>query len=142
MLSAPESQPKPDEDLAARWAAAPILVVDDEPRIRDLFVLLLTRRGRTVITAASAVEALEIVRTRPLILVISDQQMPFMTGLELLESVRREKPGLPFVLMSAVVTDEVRSRAVTAGTDAVVDKDDLVSELSAGPESSDYLDAA
>jgi len=49
---------------------------------------------------------------------------------------------MPFALMSAVVTDEVRSRAVIAGTDAVVDKDDLVSELAAGPENSDYLDAA
>jgi len=142
MSSAPDSQPTPDEDLAVRWAATPILVVDDEPRIRDLFALMLERRGRTVITAASAAEALEIVRTRALILVISDQHMPFVTGLELLETVRREKPGLPFVLTSAVMDDEVSSRARLAGADAVVDKSELLTELSTGPESGDYLDAA
>jgi CheY-like chemotaxis protein len=51
--------------------------------------------------------------------------MPGGSGLQLLAYVRNRVPGLPFVLMSAEVTPEMRAAATAGGVDAVVPKEDL-----------------
>ena len=64
----------------------PILVVDDEPEI--LFSLRgLLRREFDVSTAESGQEAMEILQQRPIHVVMTDQRMPAMTGVELLSRV-------------------------------------------------------
>ena len=69
----------------------PILVVDDEPEI--LFSLRgLLRREFDVSTAESGQEAMEILQQRPIHVVMTDQRMPAMTGVELLSRVQGEWP--------------------------------------------------
>lgn len=69
----------------------PILVVDDEPEI--LFSLRgLLRREFEVQTAESAQEAMEILQQQPIHVVMTDQRMPAMTGVELLSRVQGEWP--------------------------------------------------
>ena len=65
-----------------------ILVVDDEPHIRDVLALFLRRMGFEVSTAADGSQALEQLRERPYFLVITDVNMPGLSGLELLSEVR------------------------------------------------------
>src|SRR5947207_5136549 len=70
----------------------PILVVDDEPEM--LFsVRNLLRREFDVHTAASGAEGIKILQEHVIHLVMTDQRMPEMTGVELLQRVKNELPG-------------------------------------------------
>jgi CheY-like chemotaxis protein len=84
---------------------ATILVVDDDPLIATSTVDMLEDLGHTVIGVNSAAQALEIIDagTR-LDLVMTDQAMPGMTGVQLAEIVRQKRPGLP-VLLATGYTD-------------------------------------
>ena len=89
-----------------------ILVVDDEPAV--LFALSEAladkRRGLQVVTAANGREAIEVLRTEKIQLVVSDLRMPDVDGFELLAHLRRHHPSLPVILMTALGTDETSAR--------------------------------
>src|SRR6516162_7050573 len=69
----------------------PVLVVDDEPEI--LFSLRgLLRKEFDLHTAQGGAEALEVLRRQPVHVIMSDQRMPEMTGVELLQRARAERP--------------------------------------------------
>ena len=79
--------------------AATILVVDDDPLIASSTVNMLEDLGHTVIEANSAKQALEILdQGQAIDLMMTDQAMPGMTGLELAETVMRKRPDLPILL--------------------------------------------
>jgi CheY-like chemotaxis protein len=79
--------------------AATILVVDDDPLIAMSTVDMLEDLGHTVIEANSAKQALEILQSGQSIdLLMTDQAMPGMTGIELIEIVRPLHPDLPVLL--------------------------------------------
>lgn len=76
-----------------------ILVVDDEPHIRHVVSLKLSNAGFEVITAEDGQEGLQLAQESAPDLVITDYQMPFLTGLELCEQLKadartREIPAL------------------------------------------------
>jgi CheY-like chemotaxis protein len=79
-----------------------ILCVDDEENPRTLRKLVLEKQGYQVITAASGLEALEVLNRRSVDLVLSDQMMPGMTGSQLTKSVKATWPATPVVLISGV----------------------------------------
>ena len=78
-----------------------ILVVDDEESILDVFKQYLSHAGFRVSTAKQATEVLENRLHRDCDVVISDYQMPGLTGLELLNRLRKDAPRLPLILLSA-----------------------------------------
>jgi PAS domain S-box-containing protein len=76
-----------------------ILVVDDDPLIAMSTVCMLEDLGHTVIEANSAQRALEILEAGQAVdLMMTDQAMPGMTGVELAEIVRRKRPNMPVLL--------------------------------------------
>ncbi len=77
-----------------------ILVVDDEPGAREMLREFLTYHEFDVELASNGREALEILRSRKVDLVLSDVHMPVMTGTELLNRIREEMPGLPVILVT------------------------------------------
>ena len=79
----------------------PVLVVDDTASFSFAVAMTLEELGIEPIVAGSCDEALEVVRTRPVALVLSDYDMPGGNGLELLRWLRLDEPDLPFVLWSA-----------------------------------------
>lgn len=79
-----------------------ILVVDDEKNIRALFRDELEEAGYEVDTAASGQEALTMVASRSPDLIVLDIRMEDMTGLEVLEQVRRDHDKLPVIMCTAV----------------------------------------
>jgi DNA-binding NtrC family response regulator len=82
----------PPAPAPARPSKRPILVVDDEPEI--LFSLKnLLRREFEVHTASSGAEGIDILEHNVIHLVMTDQRMPEMTGVELLRKVKSEHPG-------------------------------------------------
>ena len=80
---------------------ARLLIVDDEEPQRLMLASLLGRAGYEVDAARDGSEALELLHDRSYDLMLTDQRMPKMDGLELLERARRDHSDLPVVLMTA-----------------------------------------
>ena len=75
-----------------------VIVVDDDMLVLFNSVALLEDMGHRVLEAGSGAEALALARTHKADLLITDQAMPQMTGLQLLEALRKEQPGLPVLI--------------------------------------------
>ncbi|MES2200800.1 MAG: sigma-54 dependent transcriptional regulator [candidate division FCPU426 bacterium] len=80
---------------------ARILVVDDEPGVRDLLKTMLARKGHSSVVAASGDEALKRLDEGGFDLVITDLRMPGLPGEELVARVKQVAPELPVVVISA-----------------------------------------
>lgn len=78
---------------------ATLLFVDDEVRIVNLLRLIFLSNYR-VLTANSGMEALEIIRTQRVDVIVSDQRMPEMLGIDLLKEVLRISPGTMRILLT------------------------------------------
>jgi CheY-like chemotaxis protein len=77
-----------------------ILFVDDESCMRELMAMILTEEGYEVSTATDGLDALAQLRSSVPDLIISDLQMPRMSGLELLSVVRYRFPAIPVIAIS------------------------------------------
>lgn len=82
---------------------ATILVVDDEPPIRQLVARILERKGHRVIQCGDAVAALAVTDTLDLLIV--DFVLPDVNGRELTAQLRETRPTLPVILMSGYLPD-------------------------------------
>ena len=92
-----------------------ILVVDDEPAQLELVGGFLRKRGFDVALAPDGREALQRFRREPFNLVLTDQKMPGLSGLELIEAVRAQNPETPVIVMTAYGTIETAVAAIKAG---------------------------
>jgi CheY-like chemotaxis protein len=106
-----------------------ILVVDDEPDIESLFRQQFrrdVRSGRFIMEfAASAPEALERAKTiadPSLILILSDINMPGMTGLEMLPKVKAARPNVPVIMITAYGDEATKRRALELGASGLLTK--------------------
>jgi len=106
-----------------------ILVVDDDDAIRTLLKDELTDEGYEVITATDARDALKIVESEPLDLVVLDIRMPGMDGLEALPRILGMKEGLPVILNTAY--SQYQESFMSWAADAYVVKSSDLSELKA-----------
>jgi CheY-like chemotaxis protein len=79
-----------------------ILCVDDEPNSLVLRKLVLQKAGYEVVTANSAMAALDVLASTRVDLVLSDQLMPGLTGTELARQIKNRWPSLPVILISGV----------------------------------------
>jgi CheY-like chemotaxis protein len=122
--SAPRLHPSAPTAIALEFkavdlAGTKVLVVDDELDARELIKRVLTECGAEVLTAGSAVQALEVLeRERPHVL-LSDIGMPDVDGYELMRRVRALGPSLggrvPAIALTAFARSEDRTRALRAG---------------------------
>ncbi|MEH6472676.1 MAG: sigma 54-interacting transcriptional regulator [Halopseudomonas sp.] len=78
-----------------------LLVVDDDPSLLRLLVLRLEAEKYQVATAANGQQALQVLRSQEIDLVISDLRMDTMDGMELFEQVQHYFPGLPVIILTA-----------------------------------------
>jgi DNA-binding response OmpR family regulator len=101
---------------------AAILVVDDDPDLREAIAFDLRRRNYEVLCAASGREALEIVKARPLDMVISDVRMPDGDGIELLKELRKHHYETPVLMFVTGFADLSLEEAYQLGADAVFSK--------------------
>jgi len=83
-----------------------ILVIDDEPSMREFLAILLEKNGYATRTAASGAEALALLQKRHFDLIISDIRMPDLSGLALLENIKQQDLSIPVVLITAYASPE------------------------------------
>ena len=86
-----------------------LLVVDDEPRIRDLFQSTLATHGYEVLLAKDGFAALAQMRGALPDLILTDLRMPNMSGFEFLSVVRRRFPQIPTIAVSGEFQPAVES---------------------------------
>ncbi len=101
--------------LSGNITAPHCLVVDDEPRLRQVLVHLMTADGFTCLEAGNGEEALAQLQRFPITLVMSDLRMPKMDGLELLRHVRSRWPDVAVVMITAVADVEVAVSCLAIG---------------------------
>jgi CheY-like chemotaxis protein len=106
-----------------------ILVVDDEPDVESLFRQHFRRDirdGRFIMEFAnSAPSALDRAKTIPdpsLILILSDINMPGMSGLEMLPKVRAARPSVPVIMITAYGDADTKRTALELGAEALLTK--------------------
>ena len=100
-----------------------LLIVDDERSMRELLEHVLEREGYDVETAENGRVALERMKERSYDLVISDIQMPDMTGIELLEHVRSSSPETVVIMITAFATVDTARQAFKLGAEDFIIKD-------------------
>jgi CheY-like chemotaxis protein len=106
-----------------------ILVVDDEPDVEILFRQQFRRELRAgrfnMVFAQSAPAALQSISdagTASLILILSDINMPGMSGLELLPKAKAVRPDVPVIMITAYGDAETKRKALERGADALFTK--------------------
>lgn len=99
-----------------------IFIVDDDDAVRDSLRTLLETFGLPVQDFASAEAFLTDADVSMGTCVILDVNLPGAGGLELLERLRRERPGLPVVMISGRADASARTRAIELGAAAFLDK--------------------
>jgi len=106
-----------------------ILVVDDEPDVEDLFRQQFRRDLKSerfrLQFASSASEALvraAEIKDPSLVLILSDINMPGMSGLEMLPKVRAERPEVPVIMITAYGDAETRRKAIERGAVGLLTK--------------------
>lgn len=104
------SQPQQIDPAAHR-----ILILDDEDIVRFALRVTLEREGYKVITHGNPLEAVEALRGAPISVIISDQQMPEMTGLDFLSKARELQPDTTRILITAVLSLDTVIDAINRG---------------------------
>ena len=110
--------------LATPVMTAQILVVDDEPDISALVAYHLARESYRVRTASNGLEALQAIATDPPDLIVLDLMLPGMSGLQVLEELRRrpETQEIPVILLTARREEQDRIAGLRLGADDYVAK--------------------
>ncbi len=125
----------------------PILIIDNEDDSRFLLCEALRLRGFTTLSVASANAALLHLARAKIAAIVTDVQMPGMSGIELCRELKRTHPSLGVIVMSSAAADGTWAEAIAAGAVTFVPKpvkvDDLAAELHnlLGRESAERPDA-
>ena len=103
--------------LRARVRARALLIVDDEPNVISSLKRLLRRDGYTIHSASSGQAGLDVLANHPVDIILSDQRMPGMTGVEFLRSAKEHYPSTLRIVLSGYtelqsVTDAINEGAV------------------------------
>jgi CheY-like chemotaxis protein len=106
-----------------------ILVIDDEPDVEMLFRQQFRRdirAGRFTMefaqSAPAALQCLSEARTASLILILSDINMPGMSGLELLPKAKAMRPDVPIIMITAYGDAETKQKALEGGAETLLTK--------------------
>jgi two-component system cell cycle sensor histidine kinase/response regulator CckA len=103
-------------------ASVGILVVDDEPELRGLLVMLLETEGFVVYEAEDGISCLDMLRDHAaqIALVITDLSLPRLGGTDLVARIRAFKPAVRILVMTGFAVDDAREALREAGADEVL----------------------
>ena len=103
-------------------ATGTVLVVDDELSMREMLSIVLRREGYDVVLADSGKAAVEILRRRPVDLLISDIRMPDMDGVEVLRAAKQIDDAIICIMITAFKSTESAVEALRLGAHDYLDK--------------------
>jgi len=106
-----------------------ILIVDDEDYILALMEEVLRILGYQPLAAANAKQALQILAMQPVDLVITDMEMPGVSGINLLQQVKQTHPSIPVVLITGYGPERAARVAEECGADGFLGKPFHIEDL-------------
>ncbi len=106
-----------------------ILIVDDELSMREFLKILLEKDGHEVTTAADGASAIELAARHDFDIAISDIRMPGMSGLDLLDELKKNRPDLPVILVTAFASPDDAVTAMKNGAFDYITKPFNVEEI-------------
>jgi DNA-binding response OmpR family regulator len=110
-------------DHTVRQGSNPtVLVVDDNQGVLELLLLLLSKHGLSAIGASNGHECLDIVRSRPVDLIILDVMMPVLDGLQVCHELKKMTPAIPIILLTARDDMTTRAAAMDLGVSEFIAK--------------------
>ena len=122
---------------------ATVLIVDDEPELREIFALWLNREGYTILTAANGSEALQLLTTQTVDALISDIRMPIMDGIALVRRIFEMKLMLPSIIFVSGFGEVSVREMYALGVEAMIAKPlvrkDLLHALSSSLQEREHL---
>ncbi len=115
-MTQPADASLPDDAAAPAAASRPrILVVDDEPSMRDMLRIVLRRDGYEVLLAENGREALACLQKEPIDLLLSDIRMPDVSGVEVLRAAKEMNRDIVAFMMTAFASTETAVEAMRLG---------------------------
>ncbi|GIU80128.1 MAG: transcriptional regulator [Bryobacteraceae bacterium] len=99
-----------------------ILVVDDDPGVRDVIRSMLEASGYSVLLAENGKEAMRLLKTERADLILTDLVMPEQEGIETIKALRREYPSLKVIAMSGAFGGDYLRIAAYLGAHATLAK--------------------
>ena len=99
-----------------------ILVIDDEPAIRDMLQIALDAAGFKVVLAEDAKQAYPLIIDTPPDLILLDWMMPGTSGIELLRRLRRDEINVPVIMLTAKVEEASKIAGLDSGADDYIAK--------------------
>ena len=110
-------KPQPRTEVTGR-----VLIVDDHPHARESIAYVLGQAGHRVDCVSSAVEALHLLEGESFDVVVTDLQMPGMSGLELIQQLQRRPHGAQIVMVTAHATISSAVNAIRHGAFDYIEK--------------------
>ena len=108
--------------LVAQHRPSGVLVIEDDPDLQWRLARMLTVQGNRVVGTSSGDGALALISQWPVDLVLVDEDLPGMSGLEVAKRIRGTHPHIPVVLMTGADSHETRTAASLAGVVATLIK--------------------
>ena len=100
-----------------------ILVVDDEPQIREMLSMYFSRHGYDAATAGDSATTLRLVKETPVDVVVLDISLADEDGLKLLEQLKKTQPGLRVIMLTGMgFVEDLLQEAQQKGADGYVSK--------------------
>ncbi len=109
---------------------AHILIIEDEPKIRDMVATYLTREGYAVTTAATGPEGLELARKAKPDLIVLDIMLPHLSGLDVCRQLAKESQ-IPMIMLTAKAEEVDKLLGLELGADDYITKPFSLRELAA-----------
>lgn len=106
-----------------------IIVVDDEPGMREFLEIMLEKEGYSVETTADGRKAVEKIESRPFDLAIVDIQMPVMNGIEVLKRINEKKTDTTAIMITAFASHETAIEAMKLGAYDYITKPFKIDEI-------------
>lgn len=106
-----------------------ILIVDDEENVSGLLSKILSKKGYTALTADNGINAINIIESRRVDIVITDIKMPGMSGIELLRKVKSTDPLIKVIIITAFATLETAIEALKIGANDYIIKPFDIEEI-------------
>ena len=106
-----------------------IMIIEDDEEMRSLLKDFFEEEGFETDSVSNGIDALRMLSKDHVDLIISDVQMPGLTGLDILPRIRRLKPETPIIVMTAYGSNDVRNKSLERGATTYFEKPIRLSQL-------------
>ena len=118
----PERAPLPSEAVSQGLSGARILIIDDEPAVREILTELLASQGYSAVACADGQSGLALLQKESFDLVVTDLAMPGLSGWDVARAVKLRTPNMPVVMVTASADQIHPGKARASGVDFVIPK--------------------